>query len=37
MLGDEFAHDLRVLRGDIGGLTVVDAEIEELPVRADGR
>ena len=37
MLGDEFGDDLGILRGDVGGLTVVGAEIEELPVRlSDG-
>ena len=37
MLGSEFDDDLGVLGGDIGGLTIVHAKIEELPRRLDGR
>ena len=32
MFGDQVSDDLGMLRGDVGGLTVVDREIKELPV-----
>ena len=38
MLGDKVGDDFGMLGGDVGGLTVVDREIKELPVwLRDGR